>query len=293
MSDDRVQAALAAHIEHAEVGGPAPDTSHLSSDELAELTELIALLGVSEGVAFGRGVAGGDEEGAAPATPATDRGKQLASILRDALPPNARVAADEATTTVRGLDITDRLVVGTFGGRVRVLLLEEGSELGSNESWLRDLGRIFRSHPETVAVALVTVDQECLIVQPQDCAPTIEVPRGSVVGRRYRRPVAPVTESLPAFVRELIPQWEGIVDFGSGDARPIDIAPIARETAAQAIADQVSAGSRARKTNPKREVLTALSDTESDAVTKLIQGVHDGNTSPDDVEGILKGLGGS
>jgi hypothetical protein len=189
------------------------------------------------------------------------------------------------------MDVVEGFIVGTFGGRVRVWLLAGEGSLAGSDAWLRGLERVFRLFPDTVAIALVEPDHSCLlVVQPEDCAPTIEVPIGSLVGRHYRRPVAAVEEALPAFVRELIPQWEPSPDVGDQTRRVIDIGPIAAERASVAIADQAAAGSRARKTNPKRDALVALGDAESSAVSKLVVGLHEGRVSADDVEAELRRL---
>src|SRR4029077_19792837 len=113
-----------------------------------------------------------------------------------------------ATVDVPGMRVVEGWVVGTFGGRIRVWLLEGEGALGAGDRWLGDLARVFRLLPDTTAVALVESDLSCLIVLPEDFAPTIEVPRGSLVARRSRRPVQPVAEALPAFLLELIPYWE-------------------------------------------------------------------------------------
>src|SRR3989442_3509017 len=94
-SDDRVQEALSAHLEHLEMGGPQPDVSHLSPDELEALRSLIALLEQTDGVAFGRGLDEPPEEVAA-----TQAGRQLVGLLREALPAAAPIARDPAASSV-------------------------------------------------------------------------------------------------------------------------------------------------------------------------------------------------
>lgn len=287
MSDDRVQDALAAHLEHLEVGGPAPDVSHLSSDEREQLDELIGLLGESEGIAFGRG--DDLEVGASAATP---DGEKLVATMRETLPPGVRITIDPtaASIGITGLDVLEGWIVGTFGGRVRVWLLAVDSDLEANDEWLRGLGRVFRLFPDTTAVALVALDHACLIVQPEDCAPTIEVPRGSLVGRRYRRPVLPVSEALPVFLRELVPYWEPAVHVSEHASRPVEARPLAEELAARAIEEQAAAGARARKANPKRAALTALGNDEAGRLAELLMAVHEGRANTDDVENELRRL---
>jgi hypothetical protein len=181
-------------------------------------------------------------------------------------------------------------VVGTIGGRIRVWLLEGEGALAASDEWLEHLGRVFRLFPDTTAIALVEPALSCLIVQPEDCAPTIEVPHGSLVARRYRRPVQPVGEALSAFLRELIPYWEPMERITERTVPAIEVAPDVRDRAARAVQDQVAAGGRARKTNPKRKALTELGEKQADAIADLVLGVHEGRVEPDGVEAALRRL---
>jgi hypothetical protein len=287
-SHDKVQEALAAHLEHAELGGPAPDLSHLSEDERTKLDELISLLDATERVSLGRDLTGGG----AIKLASTEEGKRLVAVLHDTLPPGARVAPDPATSSVEieAMSVVEGFIVGTFGGRVRVWLLADDGALSRSDGWLRGLERVFRLFPDTVGIALVEPDHSCLLVQPEDCAPTIEVPRGSLVGRRYRRPVGPVGEALGVFLAELIPHWEPLQDIGDPASRVIDIRPIAEERAVVAIDEQVAAGGRARKTNPKRKALTELGEGDTAALTRLLVDLHEGRATVDNVEEELRRL---
>jgi hypothetical protein len=290
MSDDRIQEALAAHLEHAEHGGPEPDVSHLGPAEREKLDELIGLLDATERVALGRDLTEGGESKLA----STEAGGRLVAALRETLPLGARIAADPAANSIEipTMDVAEGFIVGTFGGRVRVWLLDGEGSLERSDGWLRGLERVFRLFPDTVAITLVEPDLSCLLVQPEDCAPTIEVPRGSLVGRRYRRPVNAVGEALSVFLSELIPHWEPMADMGDHASRVIDVEPIAAERAARAIEDQAAAGSRARKTNPKRKALTELGDDEAAALSRLLVDVHEGRATPDNVEEELRRLAG-
>lgn len=290
-SENRVQEALAAHLEHLELGGPEPDVSHLTAEELEKLRSLIGLLDQTEGVAFGRGL----DEDRAESSASSEAGRRLVAALHDALPAAARIGNDPAATTigVPGASVVEGWIVGTFGGRIRVWLLAREGALEASDEWLRDLGGVFRLLPDTAAVALVEPSLSCLIVQPEDCAPAIEVPHGSIVARRYRRPVHPVGEALSVFISELIPYWEPMQGIGDQARIAIDVPPIASERAARAIEDQVAAGGRARKTNPKRKALTELGEEEAGGIAKLLLDVHDGRMRPDEVEHELRRLAAS
>jgi hypothetical protein len=288
MSDDRVQHALAAHLEHVEIGGPEPDTSHLTDAELERLADLVGLLDDTGGVAFGKGL---DE----PAEPSVSSvaGAQVVAALRDNLPAPARVTSDPAAGMVKveGMDVVEGWVVGTFGGRVRVWLLADEGALSSSDKWLRDLARVFRLFPDTAALTLVEPDLSCLLVQPEDCAPTIEVPRGSLVGRRYRRPIHPVGEALSVFVRELTPYWEPMGAItGETEGTVVELQPIAQEQADRAIEEQAAAGGRARKTNPKRKALTELGEREAREMQRLVVEIHEGRTRAEELDEELRRL---
>ncbi len=290
-SEDRVQEALAAHIAHLELGGPEPDFSHLTGEDREKLEALIGLLDQTEGVAFGRGL----DEPSAGVSASTEVGQRLLAAISDSLPPAARVSSDPGLTTidVPGMRVVEGWVVGTFGGRIRVWLLEDEGALAGSDAWLGHLARIFRLLPDTTAVALVEPELSCLIVQPEDCLPRIEVPRGSLVSRRYRRPIQPVGEALSAFLLELIPHWEPLERITERVVPIIEVEPDVRERAGRAVQDQVAAGGRARKTNPKRRALTSLGEKDAAGIADLVLGVHDGRVQPDAVEDALRRLMGT
>lgn len=286
---ERVQEALAAHLEHLELGGPEPDVSHLTAAERDELRELIALLDSTEGLALH-----GEEHVRTGESSATPAGARLLAAVRDVLPPATRMVNDPAATTtgIDGMDVVEGWIVGTFGGRVRIWLLGSRDALQESDGWLRELERVFRLFPDTVGLALVEPDLSCLLVLPEDCAPTIEVPHGALVGRRYRRPVHPVDDALSVFLRELIPNWEPMVDITEQAHRLVDVAPIANERAEVAIEEQIAAGNRARKTNPKRKALTELGPRHASGLSKLVLQVHEGRMDPAEVEAELRRLAG-
>lgn len=287
---DRVQEALATYLEHLEMGGAEPDFSHLTGDERRELQELIDALELIEGVPFGRG----REKASIAPTAATEEGELMLAQLRGSLPPGVRLEADDnrLIAHVGGVAIIDRLVLGTFGGRIRVWLLDVDAVqvIEDNANALADLGRVFRMFPDMSAVALVGRDLSCVTVEPEDTAPQIQVPSGSLVSRRFKREVEPVIQALPAFLDELIPYWDPMPAFGPESVVRIDIEEKAGEVVRAAIERQRGIGDRARKGNPKKDVLTAFGDKETKAVEALVKGVFDGSIDPDDVEDGIERL---
>ncbi len=281
---DKIQAALAAYLEHLEMGGAEPDVSHLTDDERNDLRELIEALELTEGVAFGSG----REDGIAVVAAATEEGERLLAGLRGSLPPGVRLEVDEnrLITHVGGLALLDRFVVGTFGGRVRVWLVDvDGVQaIEENADALSDLGRVFRMFLDMSALALVGRDLSCVIVEPEDTAPQIQVPSGSLVSRHYKRAIEPAVRALPAFLDELILYWDPMPAFDPESGVSIDIAEIASNFAGAAIESQRRVGERARKGNPKKDALTAFGSKESKALDALVSGLFDGSIDPDDVE---------
>ena len=286
---DRVQEALAAYLEYLEMGGKEPETDHLDPEELEELRGLIAALELTEGVEFGLGRdrAGERVKAAAAATPRAGASELLLAQLREELPPDARVESDAALafSHVGGIEVTDAWIVGTFGGRVRVWLLAIGTaqELEANTECLPDLDKAFGALPDTSAVALVAGDLSCLIVLPEDCAPQITIPSGSLLGRGYRHPVRPAADAIRDLLSELIPYWDPIPAFESDPASIGSPVP-SDEHAAAAIEEQRAIGQRARKGNPKKDVLLALGGDEASTISSLIDGLIDGSVDPGEIE---------
>jgi hypothetical protein len=288
-TNDRVEAALAAHLEYLEMGGPEPDTSHLTAAELDELKDLIDALELTDGIAFGRGLR--EERGrvtpAARDAAPTEESEKLLALLRDKLAPTVRIEPDTVApvSQVGGIDIVAGWIVGTFGGRVRVWLLDvdEAQAIERNEDCLPDLNRAFRMFPDTAAIALAARDLSCLLVQPEDCAPQISAPSGTFVSRRYRRAIEPAAEAVAAFVDELIPYWDPVPALDPGSGLRIDTSAVGREFVKAAVERQRGVGERARKGNPKKDALLAFGRREISALSSLTDGLFDGTVTPADV----------
>jgi hypothetical protein len=130
----------------------------------------------------------------------------------------------------------------------------------------------------------------CLLVEPEDCAPQIQVPGGSLVPRRYRRPVQPASESVRGFLNELIPYWDPIPVFERDAGLTIDVAGLSDQVVRGAIEEQRAVGQRARKGNPKKEALLSLGDREIAGLKRLATGLFDASVKPEEVESRLARL---
>jgi hypothetical protein len=298
---DPVEEAVASYLEFVELGGKAPDFSHLDAPTRSKVEEMIGMLELTEGIAL-RGARPEDAQGFSSAqhrtakqlieTSTPDLEREVLSKLDAALPPAARVDSDPVSSgfAFKDLPVLAGWTVGTVGGRVRVWLIDVATagELEQDVSHLEHLDRVFRAFPETAAICLVCRDLTCLLLEPEDCAPVIEVPAGGVTPRRYRRPIQPVAEALTLFIRELIPAWEALPRFDAGTTQAMDVATLAGQAASDSVQFQKSAGARARY--PKKEVLGSLDVAEITSITEMAIALYEGRRSPAEVDAELRKL---
>jgi hypothetical protein len=292
-ASDRLHDALATYLDYLEMGGgPEPDTGHLTPAEKRELQELIDALELTEGVAFGRGREVSSAEATDVAT--TPEGQRLLTQLHVSLPPSVRIDRDgnRLVAHIGGVEILDRSIIGTFGGRIRVWLLNADSAqtIERNTDCLADLNRVWRMFPDMAAVALVGKDLSCLIIEPEDCAPQIQVPSGSLLARRYRRAIRPAAEALSDFLDELIPYWDPMPVFAPDSGLRIDVSDIGDDLVRTAVERQHGIGERARKSNPKKDALLALGKKEISALNSLAKGLLDGSIDAGDIEDRIESL---
>lgn len=304
VSNDRIEEALAAYLEYLEMGGREPDTSHLSPSEQEELRDLIEALDLTEGVAFGLGhekersvglssPAGNSRRKATQVSPLAV-GQELVSELRRTLPFDARIEWDpeDWISDVGGIAVMDRWTVRTFGGRVRLWLLasDAAEEFERNSATLVDLGRAFRTASETTAIALVARDLSCLLIEPEDTAPQIQVPGGSLVAHQYKRPILPVSEAIGGFLSELIPHWDPVPALEPNEGLSVDVVDLIGELVKDAIEKQRAAGLRAHRGNPRRKALLTLGAREIARLRSLAIGLFESSVQPGDVETQLSKL---
>lgn len=304
MSSERIQEALSAYLEYLEMGGSEPETSHLNPVEREDLKRLIDGLLLTEGLPFGMGREEHVDQdyGDTPAPRVSrlrgskepDLADSVELQLRETLPFDARIDLDpvDLIPQVGEFEILGRWVVGTFGGRIRVWLLNvtTAERLEENTAILGDLDRVFRSLPDTAAIALVAADLTCLFVEPEDCAPKIQVPEGSLIARRYRRPLQPLPEALRSFMNELVPYWDPVPQFQQDAGLIIDAMHVSDEFVRTAVQDQIDIGQRARRGNPKKDALLALGAREVAGLKKIADQLLQGDIKPSEVEARLEKL---
>ncbi|MGH9321271.1 MAG: hypothetical protein ACRD3V_15475, partial [Vicinamibacteria bacterium] len=106
--------------------------------------------------------------------------------------------------------------------------------------------------------------------------------------RRHRRPIQHVGKAVASFLRELIPPWEPVPQFGGAQVLPVDVSEVATDRASNAIRSQQSAGVRARF--PKKDVLSALGEEEADRLTEMTKKLYLGQAQPEEVISQLRRL---
>jgi hypothetical protein len=298
---DPVEEAVASYLEFLELGGRPPDFSHLDAPTRSKVQEMIGMLELTEGMAL-RSARPEDAQGFSSAQHRTakqlieastpDLEREVLSKLDAVLPPAVRVDSDPVSSSlaIKDLPVLAGWTVGTVGGRVRVWLIDVATagQLEQDVSHLEHLDRVFRAFTETAAICLVCRDLNCLLLEPEDCAPVIEVPSGGVTSRRYRRPIQPVAEALTLFIRELIPAWEALPRFDAGTPQATDVATLAGQAASDSVHLQKSAGARARY--PKKEVLGSLDALEITSITEMAIALYEGRRSPAEVDAELRKL---
>jgi hypothetical protein len=300
--EDPIQRTIAGYLRYLEIGGPKPDLNELDPEARRSVAELIGLLDFTDGVALGMGRS--DEQTETDLVRRSRRMRQAAvpkdsdlsvsllSELESSLPAAARVAADVEcwSSAPPGLPIVNGWTVGTFGGRVRVWLVDQPDVrlLDSDVNLLHDLDRTFHALPSTAAIALVARDLSCLVLEPSDCAPAIEAPTGALVPRRHRRPIDRVGDAIASFIRELIPPWEPVPEFEEQELVPLDISELAASCASNAVRSQQVAGARARA--PRKDVLSALGQAEINRLAEMTKDLHEGRTEPEAIITQLREL---
>ena len=302
MSSEAVQEAVARYLEYLELGGTPPNFSDLPPDLRTEVEEIIGLLQQTDGVQLRTAdpQAEASEQSRRRSArylaeaAASDADRAVLMELASWLPAGTPVDVDGAPSgfALWGLPVSGAWTVGTSGGRIRVWSVDvpDATELEQNHAHLETLDQVFRAFPETAAVCMAARDLTCLLLEPQDCAPVIEVPSGGITPRRYRRPVEPLGQSVAAFVRELAPAWEALPRFEATGARPVDVRAFASEAATASVAGQKALGARARY--PKKDALSTLGDSESLALAGMAVALYEGSRTPEEIQVELGKLAG-
>lgn len=253
MTEDRVDAAIAAFLDHLEHGTPEPSLDHLTGDELAEASEVIALMKDARGVDYNR---------SRPSLDAILAGTELESHLGvrltaglsiDAIRPDIVSSLGSSSEPIadgaaENEGIRSDAVVRFGSLRIRIQFRDDiTTTIGLSEVDPRAAAAaVFGRFPETAAVVLVIGDQEfsSVSIGPFDVDDFIGTPDGQVHHPRILRPVLSLVDTLRRLVDELAPDLTG--DNGIDGHEAIDVHEVIRSECDSACAAVVAEGKKAR-----------------------------------------------
>jgi hypothetical protein len=288
MADDRIDAVIAAFLDHLEHGSPEPLLDHLTEEERAEAADLIDLIRDARGVDFYRSrpsldavLAGTEFENRLDAATTVD-------LSIDAIRPDvvsslgsASEPMDDGAAQNEGVR-SDAVV--RFGSlRIRIQFQDDItapaalSEIDPRTA----AGPVFGRFPDTAAVVLVISDQEhsSVAIGPFDIDEFIGAPDGQVHQPRITRPVLSLHDTLRRLVDELAP------DLGNDDVHDahasIALDDIIRSECTSASAAVATEGKKAR-TDAKRETWGNFD--EVDLLASLVKDAASGDLSEADLD---------
>lgn len=285
--------------------GAEPDTSMLSSDHRAKVTEQFEILAAladrhpdlpqfdEDPVAVRLGIvgnrsSGGTQAGDAGASHHNDEASadpvksslgELAAQFHDEI--TVDFAPPWASELLPGLQpVAQCTVLGEIVA-VFVSAVDEWSQEPEN------VAGFFRQHPDVTAVGLVSVDAEwAVVVSPADSNCSIDPVRGWLMPGSSCSP-EPVSMALGRHFERCLPQWERAVDHdelvGLGDLNA-DASAVSTEVIAKAL--------QARPRLPhKREALLALGALDPSALAGIVVKIQSGHLATDEVIDQLVRLG--
>ena len=253
MSDDAVDAVIAAYVNHLEGGGPAPSLDDLTVDERREARELMDLIDDARGVDFYRSpppleVALADTELAHELIPTPAAGLSIDAIRNDVVDALGSLAEPIADGAAEMEGARSDAVVRFDALRIRIQFRDD---LTTTTDLTRidprsAAGPVFGRFPETAALIVVIGDRDLssVAIDPYDTEEFIGTPDGAVYPPRVTRPVLPLRDTLRRLVDELAPD----LTVGDIDERhvPVDLDAIIQAECTTAHAAVVSEGGKAR-----------------------------------------------
>jgi|GEM_PF-6086961 len=259
MTNDRVDAVIAAFLDHLEHGGPQPSLDHLTEEERAEASELIDLIKDARGIDFYRSrpsldavLAGTELEH--QLDPGITVGLSIDAIRNEVVNSlgSASEPIDDGAAQSEGIRSNAVVRVGSL--RIRIQFRDDiTTPAGLSEVDPRAAaGPVFGRFPDTAAVVLVIGDQELssTAIGPFDIDEFIGAPDGQVHQPRVTRPVLSLYDTLRRLLDELAPDLGG--DDAADTHETLDLDDIIHSESAAACAAVVAEGKRAR-TDAKKE----------------------------------------
>jgi hypothetical protein len=291
MTDNPVDAVIAAFLDYLENGGPEPSLDHLTEDERVEATELIDLIKDARGVDFYRSrpsldaaLAGTEFENQLDA--AVTVGLSIDTIRPDVVSSLGSASEPIGDGAAQDEGIRSDAVVRFGSLRIRIQFRDDvTTPLGLSKVDPRAAaGPVFGRLPDTAAVVLVIGDQELssVAVGPFDIDDFIGAPDGQVHQPRITRPVLSLYDTLRRLVDELAPDLTG--DDAIDDRETVQLDNIIRNECASARAAVVAEGNKAR-TEAKKETWADFDDAA--LLTSLVKDAASGELSEADLDARL------
>ncbi|MEX0990695.1 MAG: hypothetical protein WD004_00270 [Actinomycetota bacterium] len=284
--EEIIRDAIARYIEQKEIGGEPVALNDLPSDIREEVESAIEILSLTDGAAIEVEAAREGPENPSISKESTSTGdaefvSAAAVAIRKAM-PTARVIPDDDVSdfSTTDLPLVGGWIVGTFGGRLRVWLVAVPTmgDLDGHPLVRKVVRRALRGLLDSAGIALAGRDLSCLLLEPSDCAPAIEVPAGTAP--RYMRPVQQLSEAVASFFVGLNPSWDAMPTFDV-PFDSTDVSALAAQVAARAVDEQKAIGQRAHF--PKKEALATLGKREVDGLAGLIWDMYEGRLDPENV----------
>jgi hypothetical protein len=281
-SDDRVDAAIEAFLDHLDGRGDEPDLHDLDEQERARVGALVASLRAGRGIdpfasrpSLEQLLAGTPLEAAVPPTepgppPGPDLLDEIRRRLRSYLPFHVAVWPD---TGAAGLGIGSGFVALIAAQRLRLAISGEtasGSDLAQLDP-VAAAGPVYGAFPDTAGVIVIHPDADLssVAIDPFDVEDCIATPSGSSQRPRVRRPVLPLADTVRAYLDEVGPVLDAGGDVETLTAGEVDVGAVALTAAGRAVEAVAAAGRRA-KIRPKRDTWSALGQPEIDAIGDLV-----------------------
>lgn len=282
-----------AYIRHLLQGQDPPDLANVDAGARADLEKTFTLLDAVAGidpdlvppaendpVAQALGFDPDQTASAARAGPPDDARRRIIQEV-GLMNRGALVTSDEEAASLP--EARSDLLVRVGGVRIRIAILG-ADELTRLEELLSEADRLFYRFPETAAVALVGGDDDlsCQLVEPQDCRPAVETPKGTRVGPRPRRPQLPLRSALMSYLDDIEPVWEEPEAMADAADRELDVEAVAAGIATAVVRRLEDEASRAR-VPAKRVAFAALGDREIEELTRLVVDVSRGRIAGEDI----------
>lgn len=275
MTDDPVDAVVAAFIDHLENGGPEPSLDHLTEDERTEATELIDLIRDARGVDFYRSrpsldtVLAGTKFEHQLQPPGT-AGLTLGAIRTDIVSSLGSACEPIEDSTAQNEGVRSDAVVRFGSLRIRIQFRDDVTTPAalSQVDPRFAAGPVFGRFPDTAAVVLVIGDQELssVAIGPFDIDDFIGAPDGKVHQPKIPRPVLSLFDTLRRLVDELAPDLTG--DDAVDEREAVEVDDIIRSECVAACAAVVAEGKKAR-TEGKKETWANFDETA--LLARLVQ----------------------